>query len=233
MLVVALVVTVGLYSPSFGAYESYIEVTGKGECMVAPDRFEVQIVIDEATTKGKVTVKELESDMVKMLKSLGVDCEKSLSIKYVSSEYLSRKGALAKATYLLKLEDGELVQSVYGKLSDLDIRSVKLLSSYNSKQDEYEEKARNEALQSARATAESMAMVYNQWIGACFFMSYNISYANRTFDSDVVMVGYGAQSKRELTGALNSTPLSFEKQKITARVTVKFLLLTVEPTELR
>ncbi|MFR9602709.1 MAG: SIMPL domain-containing protein [Rikenellaceae bacterium] len=224
LLLVASVVAFGA-SAQEGSIQSFVEVTGKAEKQVAPDRFELRIIIDEAATKGKLSVQALEADMVAALKELKIDCEKDLTMSYVSSDYVKRKGALSTATYILRLEDGALLQSVYSKLGEMDITSLKLLKSYNSQQDKYEAEVRSAALLNARDVAQSMAATYGQEIGECFYMSYNVSYASPNM-SDVVMVGYGSSTRKELTGAY--APLSFEKQTISARVMTKFILRVAE-----
>ncbi len=222
LLFVASIISMG----SYAQITHYIDVTGKAERTVAPDRFELQITIDETSTKGKVSIQELEADMLRMLKSQKIDCEKNLTMKYMSSDYAKRKGTLSAATYILRLEDGELLQRVYNELSELDITSLQLLKSYSSQQDRYEAEARSEALLNAREVARSMAATFDQKIGVCFYMSYNVSYANPRNNSDVVFVAYSESKAKERTGAL--TPLSFEKQTITARVAAKFVLMLPE-----
>ncbi len=221
LLLLISIVSTKAYSQSYDAIQNFVQVTGKAKRMVAPDRFELQIIIDETATKGKTSVRELESEMVKVLKSLKIDCDENLTIAYVSSDYIKRKGAVSKSTYLLRLNDGELLQRVYDDLGELDITSLKLTKSYNSQQDRYEAEVRSEALLNAREVAQSMAATFDQEIGACFFMSYNVSYTS-TNRSDIIFVGYGSSTRKELTGGHN--PLSFEKQEISAQVTAKFLL---------
>ncbi len=212
-----------LITTAYSQGSSCVEVRGQAEKLVAPDRFELWIEIDESTTKGKATIDEVEKGMVKALKSLGVDCEESLSMRYASSDYIKRKGTTSKRIYILKLNEGELVHKVYDKLGELEITLVRLSKSYNSQQDKYEEEVRNEALLNARATAQSMAAVYGQSIGACTYMKYSIQYSgqNMTFAEDAVMVGY-ASNRKDVEA---HSPISFDKKSIKAYVDTKFVLM--------
>ena len=66
--------------------EPYIEVTGKAEMEVVPDRIYLRIVINEKDNKGKVSVEQQEKEMFKQLKSIGIDLEKQLSVQDMSSD---------------------------------------------------------------------------------------------------------------------------------------------------
>ena len=65
----------------------YIEVTGKAEMEVTPDRIYMSITINEKDSKGKIVLAQSEKDMMTKLKALGIDTKKDLSVKDMSSNF--------------------------------------------------------------------------------------------------------------------------------------------------
>ena len=53
--------------------ESYVEVNGSAEQEVAPDTFYLRVDIAEQDSKGRKSLEQQQNDMLKALKSLGVD----------------------------------------------------------------------------------------------------------------------------------------------------------------
>ena len=89
--------------------QNYIEVTGKAEMEVVPDKIYINVLISEKDTKNKTSVSELENLMIIKLKEIGVDIEKDLFIKDMSSNI--KLHLLAKSKILLSKEYQIIVRS--------------------------------------------------------------------------------------------------------------------------
>ncbi len=67
--------------------QNYIEVRGMAEMEIVPDEIYLQVIIREKDAKGKQTVEILERSMIRELDKLGIDIEKAVSIRDVSSNF--------------------------------------------------------------------------------------------------------------------------------------------------
>ena len=108
----------------------YIEVTGKCEKYVAPDEINLSIVINEKDYAKKQSLEELEKEMLKALKNVGVDTKKDLTVVDMSSDFMARKWRksevkLSKA-YKLKTANAKQVMQVMMALDQIGISEVSI-----------------------------------------------------------------------------------------------------------
>ena len=81
VLVAALMLTTALYAQQTNVMDQpYIEVSGRAEVEVVPDKIYVQITID-GDSKGQETVLQQEKEMVQRFDALGIDVEKKLVVQ--------------------------------------------------------------------------------------------------------------------------------------------------------
>ena len=74
--------------------QNYIEVTGKGEMEISPDKIYIQIIINENDNKGKESVEILEKKMLAKLQTVGIDLKKDFSVKDINSNFKKLIGNL-------------------------------------------------------------------------------------------------------------------------------------------
>ena len=67
--------------------QNFIEVTGKSEMEITPDLIYLKIFINEKDGKSKLSLPEREKTMISVLKEIGVDVTKDLTIKDMSSNF--------------------------------------------------------------------------------------------------------------------------------------------------
>ena len=67
--------------------QPYIEVNGRAELDITPDKIFLRVEIREEDTKGRKSLEELESQMLKTLESLGLDIEKQVTVSDLSSNF--------------------------------------------------------------------------------------------------------------------------------------------------
>ena len=83
--------------------ENYIQVNGTSEMEIVPNQFYLSITLDEGDTKGKQAIELQRKQMIAVLKALGIDTEKQLTMADMSSSYFKRGTSLSIAKYQLLL----------------------------------------------------------------------------------------------------------------------------------
>ena len=210
------------------SYENAIEVTGRAEKEVVPNEIYVRIVIDEGSLKQKETVEDLERDMIKKLKSLGIDTDTDLKIGNMSSQYkdyfLKKNTARTSAMYELKVGDIETLGKVYQTLESLGISNLSITKLSHSDLKKFQNELRIEALLNAKSVAETLAEAIGQKAGrAVQIIDYNndIYIATPSARGDMIMLSKASAANEE---ALYDTPLEFKNIKLTYSIQAKFAL---------
>ncbi len=221
---------------SFGAVaqgqvqeRDYIELNTRASREVTPDEIFLQIILDQNDTKGKYTIDQLEKQLYAALKKAGVDADKELKVKDVSSDLKSfllkkNEGRVTKE-YTLKVSDQQ-VMPVFRELDAAGIQNVNMLSTRYSKYKEVYEELLAEAVVTAKSRATAMVKAADMPIGnrnigkLIFIQNYDNSSAYDTAPAANGMMLYKSRAVTEV-----ATPtFEFNKIKIEASVTVRFSL---------
>ncbi|MBE6196833.1 MAG: SIMPL domain-containing protein [Rikenellaceae bacterium] len=205
------------------AFPSYIQVSGRAEREITPDRFTLQIEITERDSKGKISVEEQQRAMVSTLKRLGIDPEKQLKVADNSSELLRRKQAVASALYELKLNSMEQMRTAWSALTELNLKSIRLVKADYSRLEEVRRELRMEAMRNARQTAEELATAIGQQAGRCFYIvDWSNDSAPRLYDNAVMMRTKSTVDEESIEA--ESEPLEFRSTRLSYQVQTKFVL---------
>lgn len=145
---------------------------------VTPDELYISITINEKENKGKQSVEELQTKMIKELQSLHIDVEKALTLNFMGSEvsYTTfRRSAVPRttATYILKLSDADTMQKVVANLEALGITNISLARTSYSKENEIYNELGAKAMKQAKEAAASLAGAIGQSIGAAISVNSN------------------------------------------------------------
>lgn len=208
--------------------EPYIEVTGRAEMEVVPDRIYLRIVINEKDNKGKISVEQQEKEMFKQLKAIGIDLEKQLSVQDMSSDlqtYFLRKNAiLSTKAYQLEVHSAAQLGQAFEALQKAGISDVNIEKTDISNIEELRREIRVKAIQAAQKNAQVLAEAIGQeaqW--AIYIQDYGFNmrpYAN-------VLMTKSAMTMDAAAGVEESGPaLEFEKTKIEHSVMARFVLKT-------
>ena len=209
------------------SYENFIQVTGKAEKMVVPDEIYVRIVINESEMKLKKNVEEMEQDMIRSLRSLGVDTEKDLKIDNMSSnfkDYFLKKGqARTSAAYQLKVNSAAMLGKVYQAMESVGISNLTITKLSHSKIKDFQKEVRIEAIRDAREVATELTGAIGQKIGR----AVNIIDYNNDFYIPAPQARSDMMYAKAAGGAENfyETELDFNEIKLSYSVTVKFALV--------
>ena len=204
----------------------YIEVTGKCEKYVAPDEINLSIVINEKDYAKKQSLEELEKEMLKALKNVGIDTKKDLTVVDMSSDFMARKWRksevkLSKA-YKLKTANAKQVMQVMMALDQIGISEVSINQIKCSKIEQYKDEARAEAMRDAKRKAKILTDAIDQPLGKAIYISENDYSPVRTYNRPMLMKQ--ANVAEDAIVGSDVPDLDFENIKIDCRVNVRFAL---------
>ncbi len=206
--------------------QPYLETMSRVDTMVIPDHLFLSISILESDTKGKKTIEELEPEMVKTLKTIGIDLDKQLSLSDFASNFekyfLKRQGILQSKNYELLVYDAASAGRVMYELEKIGISNVNLSRAEYSKIDELKMDLKIKAIKKAKADSEKLAESIGQKIGKAIYISdMNTYFQPVQYDN--------RRMKTQMAGAADMemyepVPMEFQKLKYQAELQVKFTI---------
>ena len=203
--------------------ENYIQVNGTSEMEIVPNQFYLSITLDEGDTKGKQAIELQREQMIAVLKTLGIDTEKQLTMADMSSSYFKRGTSLSIAKYQLLLSTTEQVVSVYDKLSEIGISDIDISRVSHTDMEQFKSKCRQDAMKNAKAIATELATAVGQTIGSCIYIyDSNRGITPSYYNDGIMLMRSVAKISAEM--AEEPTPVEFKKITINYSVTAKFRL---------
>ncbi|WP_109832284.1 SIMPL domain-containing protein [Reichenbachiella versicolor] len=208
--------------------QPFIETSAMVDTLVTPDEIYLTISITEKDTKGKVSVEELESKMVTVLKKMGIKTKENLTLNDLSSNFkkyfLKNQDILKVKVYTLKVFDAITAGKVILELEKNEISNVTLERTEYSKIKALKLQLKSKAILKAKRQAEYLAHPLGQKVGTAILISDdpNNSFVNQYQDrSQQIMIrGYSSMNRNEFKPA----DIEFKKIKVQAAVSVKFKL---------
>lgn len=203
--------------------ENYIQVNGTSEMEIVPNQFYLSITLDEGDSKGKQAIELQRKQMIAVLKALGIDTEKQLTMADMSSSYFKRGTSLSIAKYQLLLSTTEQVVSVYDKLSEIGISDIDISRVSHTDMEQFKSKCRQDAMKNAKAIATELATAVGQTIGSCIYIyDSNRGITPSYYNDGIMLMRSVAKISAEM--AEEPTPVEFKKITINYSVTAKFRL---------
>jgi uncharacterized protein YggE len=203
----------------------YIEVEGKADTLVTPNRIYIDVLITEKDTKGKKSVEDLEKEMFIKLQAIGVDVKKDVSMKDMLStfkKYFLKSTDIQKSkSYSILVYDATQTTKVFIGLEEIGISNINIEKTEHSESQNIQLKINSKAIKNAKATAESYLNPLNQKVGKAIFIGH-ITTTNMLQGSvsGVRIRGYSSSYETESKGYIS--PIEFEKIKISSDVGVRF-----------
>ncbi|RDY60097.1 SIMPL domain-containing protein [Flagellimonas nanhaiensis] len=203
----------------------YLETSARVDTLVTPDKIYLNITIQEKDSKGKKSVEEQENKMAQRLKALGIDLDKQLVIKDLSSNFkkyfLRQKDVLKSKQYSLLVYSGKQAGEVMVALEKLDIANTYLEKTEYSKMDELELELKSKAIVKAKKKAEALTAPLGQKVGAAIhIMDTSTPYYARYNQAPRMEMKTMAMDMAEA----EPLDIDFEKIKVETSVNVKFEL---------
>nr|WP_298922926.1 SIMPL domain-containing protein [uncultured Allomuricauda sp.] len=203
----------------------YLETSARVDTLVTPDKIYLSITIQEKDSKGKKSVEEQENKMAQSLRALGIDLDKQLVIKDLSSNFkkyfLRQKDVLKSKQYSLLVYSGKKAGEAMVALEKLDIANTYLEKTEYSKMDELELELKSKAVKKAKKKAEALTAPLGQTVGAAIhIMDTSTPYYPRYNQAPRM------QMKAMEMDMAEAEPLDidFEKIKVETSINIKFAL---------
>lgn len=206
----------------------YIMQNSTCEEKVTPDELYVSITINEKDNKGKQSVEELQTLMIKTLQNIGIDIEKSLTLNYMGSEitYTTFRRNITprtSATYMLKLGSADTMQKVISQLEVHNITNIQLVRTNYSKEDEIYKQLGAKAMIKAKEEAANLAEAIGQSIGAAQSINSN-KYSSGSAQPRFYKARNTMAIENAALDASDEPQVEIGKITYTVNVNVKFLL---------
>lgn len=201
----------------------YIEVTGVAETRIAPNKIEILVNLNQAESKGKIPMIDMEKAFATALKQAGIDTDKQVVITAQSSSSAKRQSIYQFKNYKVTVESAAEASYLFQCLRNNNVASVSMGTTTRTDIREIQNETKVTAIKNARTTATTLTEAIGQRAGNAIQIN---EYAN---------VNYGgayaldiAARKSTSTGEAEESPLvevKVEDITISQRVTVRFELL--------
>lgn len=202
----------------------YLETSARVDTLVTPDKIYLSITITEKDSKGRKSVEEQENKMAQAFRALGIDLDKQLFIKDLSSNFkkyfLRQKDVLKSKRYSLLVYSGKEAGEALAALEKLKIANTYLEKTEYSKMDALELELKSRAVKKAKKKADALTKPLNQKIGsAIHIMDVSTPYYPRVQTQRMEM-------KSMAMDMAEAEPLDidFEQIKVETSVNIKFAL---------
>ncbi|MDB5191570.1 MAG: hypothetical protein JWQ96_1133 [Segetibacter sp.] len=208
--------------------QPYIEVSGSADTFVTPNEIFIKILLSEKDTKDRVSIEELEIRMVNALKALGLDTEKDLTTADIASNFkfylLKSKDVIKTKLYILKVSDAVTASKVFIKLEELGISNTTIDRVDHSDLERIKNIMRTNAIANAKARATALTKPLNQIVGPAIHIADTENYNQQLLGR---VAGIQIRGATTFQNDYKELPkIDFEKIKVTANITAKFVLKT-------
>lgn len=212
--------------------QNYIEVTGKHEMEIIPDRIFLGITINEKDKKGKESVEDQESQLIRGLKSIGINVDENLSVLDFYGAYtnlfLKKDEVFKQKQFELVISNVNELDRVFKLLGVLEISDARINRVDHSDIEKLKRESKISALKNAKEKAENYAVAINQTAGKALHISesstddHGIHHTLSGKASGVIIRGYGSHNFKNNQ---IEDKIVFKKIKIKAEVSAKFELI--------
>lgn len=205
--------------------QNYIEVTGRSEMEITPDLIYIKILVNEKDSKSKTPLADRENQMISKLKELGIDINKDLLIKDISSNFkyywLTKNDILLSKEYQLLVKDGKTASQVFIQLESIGISNVSIDKLDNSNIENHRREVKIAAIKAAKEKADALTNAIGQNSGRAIYIreQENNFTTGQQLNSNVIIRGnasiYGSSAQPEM---------DFEKIRLEYSVMCRFEL---------
>lgn len=226
---ILLLFSTNLYSQSTFVTKSnnempFIEVNGKAEQWIVPDRFYLAIRIsEEYKSKTKISLEAQEEKLFSLITNLGIPKER-LSLSDANSGYVrirrKTKDVLTKKEYILEIHDTETLTKAFQEFDDFEITDVSIQRITHSQIDELVKEVKILAIKAAKNKADYLLEAIGEKAGKPMVIHEIIPETN-----NVIRMRSNISAPQGFIVANKLMDISFEKIKIQSEIYVKFSIL--------
>lgn len=205
----------------------YLEVQGKADTLVTPNRIYIDVLISEKDVKGKKSVEELENDMLQKLKILGIE-EENITMQDMMSNYkkffLKQTDIQKSKSYSILVYDAKTTAKVFIGLEETGLSNVRIDKLEHSDEKKLQLIMNSKAIENAKANAISFTKPLGQTVGKAIYIG-NIfeGVAKKNYTGSTIKIRgnatlYGSRAMEY------DTNIEFEKIAISSEIGVRFTL---------
>jgi uncharacterized protein YggE len=204
--------------------QNYIEIIGKAEMEIVPNIIDLKIIINENDTKGKTSISDLEKSMFDKLTEIGIDLEKDLVVKDLTSNFkfhvILKTDIVLMKEYILTVDKASKAAEVIAQLEKIGISNINIEKLDHSEIDKFRQDVKISAIKAAQTKAKYLANAVNQEIGRALFIEEIDTPLTYNQNSNVMIRGisniYGSSAK--------IPNIEFDKIVISSSIGVRFEL---------
>jgi uncharacterized protein YggE len=201
--------------------QNYIEVIGKSEMEITPDLIFLKVILNEKDNKNKITISDLESQMIQKLEKIGIDVKKDVQIRDIASNFksyfLRGNDIILMKEYQILVHDGKTASRVFVELEKIGISNVSIDRLDNSNIVQFRKEIKVNAVKAAKEKADALAGAINQTAGRSLYIQ---ELENNLFNPRTANVFMF----EEKVGSTSEPNVDFEKIKLDYSVLCRFEL---------
>lgn len=204
-----------------GEQKPYVQVNGTAEKRVTPNKIMVAVSLNQADSKGKISMADLEKSFANALSQSGIDIKEQVVVTDQSSSANKKQTIYQFKNYTIALTNAAEVSTLFDNLSANNISNAEVTTATRSDMSELEQQTKIEAVKNAQQTATVLAEALGQSIGKAIMIE---AYSNQY--TPVVMLR-GTSKLATVTVNEDAAPLNdvqFQEIRVEQRVTVRFIL---------
>ena len=220
-------ITINAFSQNKSIYEKpFIEVSGQADTLVLPNKIWINVLLMEKDTKGKKSVEDLEKEMILKLQEIGINTDKNVSVKDMSSNYkiylLRQNDVFKSKTYSVLVTNAQTASKVFLGLEKIGISNVQIEKIENDQQKNIRLLLNEKAILRAKQIAEILTKPLSQKVGNAIQINNFEDISNQLMGN---IAGIAVRAQGSFYSEAPSEPnIEFEKIKIVSNVQVRFLL---------
>jgi len=204
----------------------YLEVQGKADTLVTPNRIYIDVLISEKDVKGKKSVEELENDMLTKLKSIGIDVDKNVAMQDMMSNYkkffLKQTDIQKSKSYSILVYDAKTTAKVFIGLEEVGLSNVRIDKLEHSDEKKLQLLMNSKAIENAKANSVSFTKPLGQTVGKAIYILQKNSFNGIPGASSQIRLGLSSQLNYDAKDY--NTNIEFEKITISSEIGVRFAL---------
>ncbi len=195
------------------------------EVSLVPTILEVQVILSEAQSNGKITLEELQTRLATALTDAGIDMQKSLQVVKHTMTARKRDAGTGYTEYLLTLSSPAQLHSAFAQFAAQGIHDATLRRTDIDSMNVVRADLCAKAMQTAKRTADAMAAATGQQVSKAIRINTSIGSGSGGEYYTSPMVLRGSSSFME-ESAVPQLPDNLEVKpiKVSQRVDVTFEL---------
>jgi uncharacterized protein YggE len=201
----------------------YLEVNGNADTMVTPNEIWINITINEADVKNKISLEEQERKMVSALKGMGINTEKDLVTSGMQSDFrfyvLKQKDVMKSKEYKLKVGDAVTATKVFIKLEEIGIANAAIERVGHSEMEKLQNICRSSAILNARQKALALTQPVGATLGGLLHVA-DFSGSDSGLGDRLMLRVRGVSTMADNEEELPQ--INFEKIKVSISIQAKF-----------